>query len=288
MLNEIITRQNSEEALKLLKASVVAYSKAKFWEIRITYFLICLAFAYPIYYVFSHNADIKLFLFGCSFLLTVIIQLFYNAFKGNTFKGALLKEKFDVLVLGLPKKSTTKEIDYSEISKLALEYKGGKISNWYSSHLSPNMPHNISIAVLQHSNSNWDISLRKSYRDWLKGFLICYSIGMFIFFVLKKVDGGTQFSIGFSILSFYSHFFTLIRGQSAVIEKREAISKKLDNIIRHTKKISMEELRDIQDEIFITRQEPAKIPDFFFKWNKKKMNAQSEDYIKSINKIYIS
>lgn len=285
-MNDIIKKQNNEEALKLLKASVVAYNKAKFWEIRITYFLIFLAFAYPVYYVFSKDKDIQLTLFGCSFLLTVLVQLFYNTFKGNTSKGAALKEMFDVYVLGIPKKTTSKDIDHGEVSKLSLEYKGEEPTNWYSNNLSLNITHNIAVAVIQHSNSNWDLELRKSYRDYLKGFLIFYSIGLFAFFVLQKVDGVTQFSIGFSILSFYTHFFTLIRGQSAVIEKRESVSKKLDTIIREKKFISTEEIRDIQDEIFITRQEPAKIPEFFFKWFKKKMIAQSEDYIQTVNKIY--
>jgi hypothetical protein len=285
-MNETIRHQNDAEPLKLLKSSIVAYTKAKYWEIKITLFLSFLAIAYPIYYVFSKNENIKLTLFGCSFLLTILVQLFFTFFKGNTYKGALLKEKFDVLVLGLPKKTTTKDIDHAEISKLSLDYKGPQINNWYSQNLSVEIPRNISIAILQHSNSHWDIELRKKYRDWLAGFLIAYSIALFAFFVLLKVDGRTQFSIGFSILSFYTHFFTLIRGQSSVIEKRELISKKLDNVIRKVKDISIEELRDIQDEIFLTRQEPAKIPDFFFNLYKVKMVAQSEDYIESVNKIY--
>jgi len=285
-MNEIIKKQNDEDALKLLKASIVAYAKAKYWEIRITYFLIFLAFAYPVYYVFVKDKDIQLILFGCSFLLTVLIQLFYNTFKGNTTKGAILKEIFDVYVLGIPKKTTTKNIDHGEVSKLSLEYKGEEPINWYSINLSEYIPNNFAIAIIQHSNSNWDLELRKSYRDWLKGFLIFYSITLFAFFVIMKVDGRTQFSIGFSILSFYTYFFTLIRGQSAVIEKRDSVSKKLDEIILKKINISPEEIRDIQDEIFVTRQEPAKIPEFFFRRFKKKMIAQSEDYIAAVNKIY--
>lgn len=286
-MNSIVENQNSAGALKMLKASIVAYSKAKYWEVRITYFLILLAFAYPIYYIFSKDKDVQLILFGCSFVLTVLVLLFSNFFKGNTFKGALLKEMFDVMVLGIPKKTTSKNIDHGEISKLSLEYKKEVPTNWYSLNISPNIPNNNVIAIIQHSNSNWDIELRKSYRDWLRGFLILYSIALFGFFVIMKVDGRTQFSIGFSILSFYSHFFTLIKGQTSVIEKRELISQKLDEIIRTKSDINMNEIRDIQDEIFITRQEPAKIPEFFFLWYKKRMMAQSEDYIASINEIYI-
>lgn len=286
MINPVLNKQNDSELIKLLKASTVAYTKAKYWETKITYFLIALAFAYPISFVFIQSEKVKLFLFGCSFMLTVLVQLFYNTFKGNTSKGALFKEEFDVLLFGLPWKSTLAKVDHKEVSKLSTQYKGTEIENWYSTKLSTNIPKNIAIAVCQCMNTGWDIDLRKYYLNWLKGFLIIYSVGLAIFFVVMNVDGLTMFSIGFSILSFYIHFFTIINGHLAVITKREAISKKLENDIINKKEISISELRDIQDEIFITRNESAKVPNSFFKIYKHKMNQEYEDYIETINRIY--
>ncbi|MBX2977632.1 MAG: hypothetical protein KF721_16015, partial [Ignavibacteriaceae bacterium] len=215
-----------------------------------------------------------------------LVQLFYNTFKGNTSKGALFKEEFDVLLFGLPWKSTLAKVDHKEVSKLSTQYKGTEIENWYSTKLSTNIPKNIAIAVCQCMNTGWDIDLRKYYLNWLKGFLIIYSVGLAFFFVVMNVDGLTMFSIGFSILSFYIHFFTIINGHLAVITKREAISNKLENDIINKKEISISELRDIQDEIFITRNESAKVPNSFFKIYKHKMNQEYEDYIETINRIY--
>ena len=113
-----------------------------------------------------------------------------------------------------------------------------------------------------------------------------YTIALWIFLIYENADGKTIFSIHFSILSFYTHFITLIRGHSAAINKRAAISKHLDEIILNKKYIGIDELRDIQDEIYSTRQEPAKVPNFFFRWYQKQMDTIAEDYIESANRTY--
>lgn len=285
-MNPILNKQNDPEMVKLLKASTVAYTKAKGGEIKITYFLIFLAFAYPISYVLIGDEGVKLTLFGCSFLLTVLVQIFTNSFKGDTSKGAILKEEFDTTLFNLPWKSTLKKPDHAEVSKLSLKYKGNKIKDWYSLNLSEALPNNISIAVLQHTNTSWDIDLRIAFRKWLTGFLVVYSIVLWIFLIYRNTDGKTIFSIYFTTLSFYSHFITLISGHTSAINKRKAISTHLDEIILNKKYIGTDELRDIQDEIYISRQEAAKVPNFFFRWSKKQMNEIADDYIKSVNIIY--
>jgi hypothetical protein len=288
MASLILSNQNDPENIKLLRASNVAYTKAKSWELKFGYSLIFLAFAYPIIYVFIKDESIKLELFGFSFFLTVLIQIITGKIKGNTSKGAIFKEEFDTKIFNLPWKSTLKMPDHGEVSKLSLQYKGKEIKDWYSINLLPTIPHNTAIAILQHSNTSWDIELRKSFKDWIIGILASYSILLFLFFVIMKVDGLTIFLIAFSILSFYTHFISLIRGHSTAIEKREFISKHLDEMIRSKLNINIENLRDIQDEIYSTRQESAKVPNFFFRIYQKRMNAIAEDYIESVNKIYLT
>jgi hypothetical protein len=286
MENEIIKNQNNIELIKLLRASTAAYTKAKTWEIKISYSLIFLALAYPIFYILIKDETIKLALFGFSFFLTILVQIITNKLKGNTSKGAIFKEEFDTALFDLPWKSTIKKPDHAEVSKLSLQYKGKEIKDWYSCSLSSSIPHKSAVAILQHSNTSWDIELRKSFKDWIIGMLIFYSIILFSFFVIIRVDGLTIFFILFSILSFFTHFISIIRGHSSAIEKREFISKYLDELIRTKADINIANLRDVQDEIFLTRQEAAKVPNFFFEWYKKQMNEEAEDYIKSVNEIY--
>lgn len=285
-MNKITDKQNDPELIKLLKASSVAYSKAKNWETKFSYSLLFLSIAYPISYILIKDENVKVILFGCSFFLTILLQVITENLKGNTSKGAIFKEEFDTVLFDLPWKSTISKPDHSEILKFSLEYKGNEIKDWYSQNLMPSIPHNTGIAILQHSNTSWDIALRKQFKDWLIWIIVAYSILLFSFFVIIKVDGLTIFFVCFSILSFYTHFISLIRGHNSAIERRETISKHLDNIIRLKKEISLIELRDIQDEIFASRQEPAKVPNFFFRMFYKKMNAIDEDYIASVNRLY--
>ncbi|MFN8356732.1 MAG: S-4TM family putative pore-forming effector [Spirosomataceae bacterium] len=285
-MNPLLNDQNNPELVKLLRASIVSYTKAKYGEIRITYLLVFLAFAYPVSYILVKDESVKLSLFGCSFLLTVLVQLFTNTFKGNTSKGAIFKEQFDTTLFELPWKSTLKKPERAIVSKLSLQYKGKEITDWYSPNLSESVPHNCAVAVLQHTNAMWDIELRSAYRKWLIGFLTIYTIGLWIFLIYHNADSMTIFSIYFSILSFYSHFITLIRGHSSAIDKQKAVSKHLDEIILSKKRINTTELRDIQDEIYISRQEPAKVPNFFFRLYLKRMNAIVEDYIETVNRTY--
>lgn len=286
MINKIVLNQNDPENVKLLRASSVAYSKAKSGEIKITYFLIFLAVAYPICYLFIKDDSVKLTLFGCSFLLTILIQFYTSSFKGNTSKGAIFKEEFDIIVFNLPWKSTLRKPDRREVLHYSKLYKGAEIKDWYSPNLLSDIDRNIAIAILQHSNTSWDIELRKTYRRWLINILALYSIILFTVFVILKIDALTIFLLLFSLLSFFTHFISLINGHSSTIDKRETISKHLDDIIRTKKYVTEIELRDIQDEIYSTRQEATKVPDFFFRLYQKQMNAEAEEYIAEVNSIY--
>ena len=257
--------QNLPENIKLLQASSAAYKKAKSKEFIFTYVILLLAIIYPFSYVFSDNEDMKLILFGCSFLITVLTQILTTYFSGNTSKGALLKEEFDVRLFQIPWKFTLPKPDQAEISKLSLQYKGNPIKDWYSPNLLPSIPKSTAIGICQRINCGWDIELRTLYRNTLQIIMISYSMLLLIFIVVTGIDGKTIFSILFSILSFYTHFINLISGNTTAIKKRKAISQKLDEYVNNQKELSIQNLRDIQDEIYNTRKETAKVPDFFFR-----------------------
>lgn len=286
-MHPILNGQNEPQRIKLLEASTVAYTRAKAWEVFITYFLLFLAIAYPLTYIFLKNDQVKFTLFGCSFLLTVAIQIFMDHFKGNTSKGAIYKEEFDVDLFKLPWKSTLSKPNIRDVEKLAAAYSGNPIKDWYAPILSERLPDSIAIATLQHSNTNWDIVLRKNYRKLLVGFLIVYSVILIIVLILKRVDFLTTFLLLFSTLSFYTHFISLIRAHTGVIKKRQAIAAQLDEWLRKKVDIPMQVLRDVQDEIFLTRQEATKVPNFFFRWFQQKMNQEANKYIEEINKLYV-
>lgn len=286
MAHYILQNQNNPDLVKLLKASSVAYKNAKTKEFVFTYVLIFLAIAYPVSYIFIKNDEIKQSLFGVSFLVTVATWFLIDYFKGNTSMGALLKEEFDVQLFNLPWKFMLKKPGIAEIAKLAMEYKGHEIKDWYSPNIDPKLLDNTAIAICQRVNSGWDIELRSKYKNSLIIMLIIYTVAVFILWAVKSVDGRTIFLLYFSTLSFYTHILTLIRGNSTAIKKRKAIVNKLDEYINSRTPFTKDNLRDIQDEIYNIRQEPAKVPDFFFRMYDKKLQQTFEAYIQEVNKIY--
>jgi len=285
-MNPILNNQNDPGHISLLKASSIAYTKAKRWEVFNTYFHIFLALAYPISFVIIQQDNVKIGLFGCSFLLALLMLLIAASLKGNTARGAIIKEEFDIKLFGLRWKSTLKRPVSDDIIKLSMQYRGKEIINWYSPNLSEKIPHNNAVAILQHTNTSWDIQLREKFKNLIIFLLILYSILLILFVELMNADNITKFYTAFALLSSYNYFITLIRGHASAIKKRKVISEHLDEIIQNKQDISPEDLRDIQDEIYNTRQESAKVPNFYFRKHKKKMEAISEAYIETINKLY--
>lgn len=102
--------------------------------------------------------------------------------------------------------------------------------------------------------------------------------------VWLNIPGKTIFLIYFSTASVYTYFLTQIRGHNSVIRKRKAISRMLDEFLFDHKPIhSLQVLRDIQDEIFNTRLEAAKVPNFFFRRCHNQINKEYDSFVQSIN-----
>jgi hypothetical protein len=286
MSHAILKNQNNPELIDRLKASTVAYTRAKKWETFFSYFYLLLAIAYPISYAVIKEESIKIALFGCSFFLTITIQILALSLSKNTSKGAIFKEEFDTILFKLPWKSTIQKAEKEEVTRMAFKYKGREIRDWYSTTLSEYISHNTAVGIIQYTNTLWDINLRKLYRRWIIYFLISYSILVSAFVLLMGSGGLAIFFIAFSVLSFYNHFFTLLRGHSSIIKKRECISAALNQKITAKKYFDKSELRDFQDEIYSTRQESAKVPNFFFRVYYNKLNKETEEYISRVNEMY--
>ena len=280
-------KQNLPENIELLKASNVAYNNAKLNEFKFSYVFLGLSILYPIAYILLKDyEDFKLGLFAVSLCLTVLYQLFIDWFSGNTIMGALLKEEFDVNVFGLPKKFMLAELEPVDVSRMAEKYKGSEIKDWYSTKISGAISKNTTIAICQRVNCKWDVDLRKEFNKLLFTFVISHFFIMIVLGFLVIQDFITSFLLIFSLSSVYTHFITMIRGNFSVIKKRDKIITKLDSYINHKIDFTTENLRDVQDEILNVRQEPAKVPDFYFKKFNMKFQQYHEKYIERVNKIY--
>lgn len=278
--------QNREELLRLLKASSVAYQKSRTKEFMIGYVLFFLAIAYPICYMVFEDPKLELYLFGASFFVTIIAWSMSDYFRGNTEKGALLKEKFDTTLYNLPWKFTLDQPDEVDIISLEKEYEGEDPVDWYPGDISERIPQNNIIAMCQRISSSWDIKLRWRYRLFLYVFIGVYWAIIFTSIVVFSIDGHKMFLIFFSTLAFYEHIIGLIRGNTYVIKKRRELVARLDDYINNRKVVPDSALRDIQDEIYFIRQEPSKVPSYFFKSFNPKIKEIMKEYVQKTNKIY--
>ncbi len=286
MTTTFLSKQNDNEPIKLLRAFSVAYTNAKKRENGISIVYLFLALVYPIFYVVSNDPETKLLLFQVSLFITVIVQIFAPFFKTTTIKGALIQEEFDTYLFEMPWKVTYKKVDPFEVSRLSVTYNGDEIKDWYPTNFSDTTPKQIIIAICQRSNTAYDIEVRKKYSVWLLVFLIVYSICLLLTVFLSNTGGNTFFFICFSIISFYTHFVSIWRGQRNVIEKLNSLNSKLDNFIFNKIEPKTQELRDIQDEIFLARQESAKVPNMLFRLWKKELDKSFDDLMSRINKKY--
>ncbi len=279
--------QNKPENIELLKASNVAYNNAKSNEVKFSHVFLALGVLYPITYIILQNENAKHCLFAVSLCLTVLYQLLANWFKANTTMGALLKEEFDLNVFGLPRKFLLAELEFVDVSRLAENYKGKEIKDWYSTNISGAISKTVTIAICQRVNCKWDSDLRKEFNKLLITCLISHFLLMVVLGFLVIQDFITTFLLMFSLSSVYTHFITIIRGNISAISKREKIIAKLDSYINYKKEFTIENLRDVQDEILSARQEPVKVPDFYFRKYNLKFQQDYEKYIERVNKISV-
>lgn len=285
-MKDFLRNQNDPALINLLKASTVAYARAKKGENVITLSVVILSTLYPVAYIFYKGDESILFwLFFSSFILSIIVSVLASAFSVSTFLGAAIKEEFDTRLFSMRWKTTIKKADRLKISELADKCKQ-EISDWYPPNIEKQIPHSLQVALCQRCNTAWDINLRKKYVLYLYVFLSVYSIVLIYLFVVFNLNASIVLYILFSVLAMYIHLIDIVRGHIQSICNREEINKILDDIIENKKMPDDNLLRDIQDEIHATRALPAKVPDFFFKIHNKKMNSDYLSYVDKINLLY--
>jgi hypothetical protein len=287
-MHTILTHQNDETQITLLKASSIAYKNAKSKEFLFSYALAFLALAYPVVYIFIKDENIKHSLFALSLFITVTTWVTADYFKGNTTKGALIKEQFDISLYNLPWRFTLQKPNQDDILALAKQYKGKDeaLQNWYPPNLLETIPTNTAIAICQRISSAWDIRLREFFNIVLYFILGIYTFGVLLLWAFNSVDSRTIFLLYFSTLSFYSHLITMTRGHKAAIKKRKEITAKLDSHIERKEPFTEQQLRDVQNELYYIRQESSKVPDYFCKKQNGKIAVLFQEYVQKINGIY--
>lgn len=286
-MHRILEKQNSNSQLVLIKAASVAYTRAKLFEVVFLRLMFFLAMGALIVYLIFPTTKSKLILGCCAFVFSIFIQLLFVFIHGNVNRGAMFKEKFDVLLFGLPWKATLSHPDVAEAERYANSYHGRPLSNWYPTEFADNLPDAVIIASCQRINAAWDVWVRQSFCKFLYTVLAVYTFLLFMAFIYFNLDGLSILPLLFSNLSFYLYFINQLRGHRSVIDTRKNISSILDKyILEERKEPTMLLLREVQDEILATRKISVLVPNFYFMLTHKQRERDINSFVDEVNRVW--
>ncbi|MDR2011245.1 MAG: SLATT domain-containing protein [Bacteroidales bacterium] len=281
--NNIIEKENTLEALQLLKAQRVAYTKAKKYG-YIDFIIALSAIAYFIIYILNKSMHeyVDIFTF-VSLILSLSIIFLYKIQKNKTLIGANIQEKFDIEIFDLPQnKILTPVFPHQEtIDKYASKYKKSDMKNWYEEKYIIGFPHQIAVLRCQYINLVWDQKQRKGFRAFT---FIVLLLVILLYLFLCHINNFQEWIKMLIIISpAITYLAKNISGQKDMIEKEaNVIHYVLDLLNKYKLKQSIpseSELRDIQNTIYNFRtQVSPMISDIWYRISKK----NTENYLKQV------
>ena len=288
--NNIINKQNSPYYIRLLKAQRIAYTKSKqYGYIDITIALLSVIFL--ILYIFFSEERFVNILTYTSAIGAITILCIYRIQKSKILIGAGIQEKFDNEIFELPQNklllpnypSNEIIIDY------AAKYKKSDMGNWYTDKLISGYPLSIATLRCQYINLLWDKTQRKSLKEFI---FILLLISLILFLTVCAIYD-VNFRFFFKTFIIVSPFFIyLIKnwlGQKEVIESKENAINRILTLLNDFNEIqktpSKEELREIQDMIYVQRtQTQSTISDIWYRLRKKKTEEYITRILNNLNK----
>jgi hypothetical protein len=298
-MNNINVNQNSESALRKLKAQSYLYSYAKkvfaLQSILTVPLVVCLtliAVFFPPFKIVSATWGILMTLFDLLFLKNYIQSL--------KQKAATIQELFDSEVLEFEWQEI--KIDSiptsDEIFEFSKKYKKQeknyeKLLNWYPQQLET-LPLVGAQVICQYLNCWWDLNLRKKYKNILIILLISFLLTIFIIGLINE-QTISQFIL-FSVLPVMPAVILGIRqiNENAIFiskaSKVKSIAHKLwTTLLNHSidEATLTKKIRALQDEIYDRRYNNPLIFDFIY-WRlrekqEREMNEISNDLVSEFN-----
>jgi len=273
-MNDIITRQNNPNLIKLLKAQRIAYSQCKRFQL-FDIVSIIIAILFPLLTLKLPDFQNTINAFGVLWTTAYLLTEVYR--KNKTTQGAIIQEQFDTELFNLHWNEVLckEKANIDTIQSLSNNYSKNDLQNWYSTKIKNSLPMEIAVILCQRINFSWEISQRQKFVSFLSILALLYygiyivlgfnnNIGFFDLLVMLSP------SISFLVYS----VLNVISLRSHVKSKNETlkfIDKELDNYKQNRNSIpSKETLRQIQDVIFTERTVPEKVPDWFYRLNKSK------------------
>lgn len=283
---DIAERQNSKNAIRLLKAQRQLYSDAKIWwrwdfvlTVVVTSIISSLRVAVP-------SMDLTLFA-GIWAVVVTLLSLWWISptFRRKQAEAASIQEEFDCDVLGIAPAPLTKKVPPDKTLDLALKYDRlskpeSDLLDWYPRILSA-LPDELVTASCQRINARWDDRLRSLYTSFLVILLVAFALFILgIGTILDKTIPVLLLSILLPLLPALGFLIKQLVENSATIHRlkdlEEHSQKRLDALM--SGEVPVCNSREIQNEVFLHRKNVAMIPDWFFRKFRSKEEQSMRSY----------
>lgn len=272
----ISQRQNESDMLNLLKASTAAHVRQQRLETGRVTVSLALAAASVVAAFASVTADVITVVGGAwALAYTVLVS---PLAKGQARRSAVIQEMFDTHLFGLPWNTTLAgdRLRPDEISQLVRGFnprrgRGDRLRDWYVD--TSGVPQPYDIFVCQQQNLAWDARLRRRW-GWVLltavvvwvvlGLIIGYAASLTIPELFLRWYVPSLAALIYGIESYKNQYDIATERERVMglVQAQVDNAKGPSSTDEHARLVA--KAREIQDVVFVTRKQVARVPDWFY------------------------
>ena len=281
MSNGIDIRQNEEKSIAMLAAQRQLYKNAKSFSCVVYIFSLLIPFGISVISIFAaQNQSLLIVSYITSIASMIISDVTSSSIKQNKKLAAYIQQKFDVYVYQMPwnkrlfgeEKNVDREIARYSKPILSDEKEKQKLKNWYTKPVAKK-PILEGIISCQRENFSWDYELRLRVRN---AAIVIVSVLVILIFMIGVWNKESVLTL----LGRIAFVIPIAKWLSGVVISLNEDMKRLEELevkINSAGNNGMEDLLEIQRDLYQHRKECYTIPDFVYNWFK-------ESFLYSLNR----
>jgi len=296
MPNEIPTKQNSLELMRLIYAYHQAYANANQLAILRFGLVTAIALVVPLFGAFvpvfrPYGALMSLAMF--------LLDLFYfeKQIDHDRRLGAKLQELFDRTLFGLswPENIVGEKPTFEVVGALSAKYaailkpeRQNKLQNWYPTQIE-NLQKPIAVLICQRSNCVWDADLRKTYvRILYAGILLLMAVGALVAILLKMTVPDFLLTFTVPTLPAIAFVWRVALSQTEAISSSHRTRRALDSVRqtamanKYSADVLDAHIDYLQAEIFDRRSTISRVPAIIYDRYREKLEGEMKQAVDSM------
>ena len=279
MSNGIDIRQNEEKSIAMLAAHRQLYSDAKSYAYASIIFSLVIPFCISILLIFLNNKQgLQIASYFTSIVSMVASLIMSSRVKQKKEMAAYIQQKFDVYVYQMPwdrhlfgenKNVDCEIVKYSETITSNIKEKE-KLLNWYTEPATQK-PIQEGIISCQRENYSWDYELRQRTRNFGIGLVVVLIILVFAIGILNEESVTTLLWRLAFVVPMVQWSLEMVISLNEDMQQLEKLAEKINS----SGDKGMEELQEIQRDLYEHRKGCYTIPDIVYNWFKKNDEKQA-------------